>query len=216
MGCRKVFWEDPYQSSLSTVVTSVNDDKITVKETIFYSFAGGQESDTGFINEYQVLNAEKCNLEIVYTIDKNHHLETGDKVIITIDWDRRYKLMKLHFAAEIVLELAYKHLTGIEKTGAHISEDKARIDFLWHENISKSFVMLEKEANDLINDNLEIISDFEDVENERRYWEIKGFSKVNCGGTHIRKTGEIGHIKLKRVNLGKGKERIEIYFDEED
>jgi len=43
-----------------------------------------------------------------------------------------------------------------------------------------------------------------------RYWEIENFSKVACGGTHIKKTGEIGQITLKRNNIGKGKERIEI------
>lgn len=48
--------------------------------------------------------------------------------------------------------------------------------------------------------------------NERRYWKINEFAAVPCGGTHIKRTGEIGQIKLKRVNPGKGKERIEIYL----
>jgi len=47
-----------------------------------------------------------------------------------------------------------------------------------------------------------------------RYWEIEGFAKVDCGGTHIRKTGEIGDIILKRgKSLGSNKERIEIYLN---
>ena len=54
------------------------------------------------------------------------------------------------------------------------------------------------------------IKDFSDIENERRYWEIKGFSKVPCGGTHVKSTAEVGYITLKRVNIGGGKERIEI------
>lgn len=58
----------------------------------------------------------------------------------------------------------------------------------------------------------EIISAFSDRENQRRYWEIEGFARVPCGGTHLQKTGEIGDMKLKRKNPGKGKERIEIYL----
>ena len=56
-----------------------------------------------------------------------------------------------------------------------------------------------------------IISAFSDEANERRYWEIPDFSRVPCGGTHLRRTGEIGEIALKRKNIGKGKERIEVY-----
>jgi Ser-tRNA(Ala) deacylase AlaX len=56
-----------------------------------------------------------------------------------------------------------------------------------------------------------ITSAFEDEAGERRYWEVPGFARVRCGGTHLRRTGEVGDIQLKRKNVGRGKERIEIY-----
>ncbi|HNE01040.1 MAG TPA: hypothetical protein PLQ18_04975, partial [Plasticicumulans sp.] len=46
--------------------------------------------------------------------------------------------------------------------------------------------------------------------NERRYWEVEGIARVACGGTHLRRTGEVGVLALKRRNVGKGKERVEI------
>ena len=55
-----------------------------------------------------------------------------------------------------------------------------------------------------------ITSAFSDESNEIRYWEIEGFAKIPCGGTHIKRTSEIGAIRLKRNNIGGGKERIEI------
>jgi Ser-tRNA(Ala) deacylase AlaX len=64
----------------------------------------------------------------------------------------------------------------------------------------------------MIEANQEIISAFSDEEKEERYWEIRGFARVPCGGAHLRRTGEIGEIELKRKNPGKGKERIEIYL----
>ena len=57
----------------------------------------------------------------------------------------------------------------------------------------------------------DILSAFSDELTERRYWKISAFSQVPCGGTHIKRTGEIGQIHLKRRNRGKGVERIEIY-----
>jgi len=209
---RKVFWENPYQTELETHITTVNGNIITLADTIFYAFAGGQESDNGTINGIEVLNAEKQEQEIFYTVPDGHDFEIGQPVILKINWERRYKLMRLHFAAEIILELAYQNLEGIEKIGAHIAEDKSRIDFLWDSSIKSAFPMLLEKAHTLIEANHKIISAFSDEAQERRYWQIDGFAKVACGGTHLKKTGEVGEIRLKRKNIGGGKERIEIYL----
>ncbi len=209
---KKLFWQDPYLTQTETRIASVKENNVTVDETIFYALSGGQESDTGTIGNRRVLEARKEGKEIVYTLEDGHALKVGDRVWMKIDWQRRYKLMRLHFAAEIVLELAYRNLSSIKKIGAHIAEDKARIDFEWDANISKEFPLLKKEALKIIEANREIVSAFSDEDKEERYWEIHEFSRVACGGTHLTKTGEIGGIDLKRKNIGKGKERIEIYL----
>ena len=49
-------------------------------------------------------------------------------------------------------------------------------------------------------------------QNEKRYWKVEGFAKRPCGGTHLKETGEVGKLRLKRKNIGKGKERAEIYL----
>jgi len=207
---KKTFWKDPYQTHLETQVTSVNDEVITLKETIFYALSGGQESDSGLIGKFTVIEARKNGKEIFYSLPENHNLAIGDSVTVEIDWNRRYKLMRLHFAAEVVLELIYRQLIGIKKVGAHISAEKARIDFEWAESISWLLPEIKKEAQGIINANLNIISEFSDEEAERRYWEVEGFATVPCGGTHLKQTSEVGEIKLKRKNIGKGKERVEI------
>lgn len=206
----KIFWQDPYLTRLETCITSVAGQDVTVEQTIFYAMAGGQESDHGTIGEQRVLQARKDGLDIIYTLAGEHGLQVGDPVTMTIDWTRRYRLMRLHFAAEIVLELMYQHVPGIPKVGAHIAEDKARIDFEWAENVSPLLPMIHEKAMALIQANHPITSAFSDVMNERRYWEIEGFARVACGGTHLKTTGEVGQIALKRKNVGKGKERIEI------
>ena len=208
---KKIFWQDPYLTKLDTTVQTVNANQITVMETIFYAFSGGQESDAGTIGVYKVLEARKEDKEIFYTLEDNHSLKAGDKVEILINWERRYKLMCLHFAAELVLELVCKRFPEIIKVGAHIAQDKSRIDFEWNQNITPFISSLQSGAQSIIDSNQEIISAFSDEYNERRYWKIKEFSQVPCGGTHIKRTLEIGTIRLKRTNPGKGRERIEIY-----
>jgi Ser-tRNA(Ala) deacylase AlaX len=208
---KKIFWEDPYLTQIETRIASVRGNDVTVDQTIFYAFSGGQEGDHGAIGNNPVVEARKEGKEIIYRLGDGHGLKPGDQVTMAIDWERRYKLMRLHFAAEIILELVYQKLGAIKKVGAHIAQDKARIDFEWEGNISKEFPLIQKEALGIIEGNQEIISAFSDEEKEERYWEVRGFAQVPCGGTHLRRTGEIGAIELKRKNPGKGKERIEIY-----
>ncbi|MEC5385128.1 alanyl-tRNA editing protein [Uliginosibacterium sp. H3] len=208
---RKVFWDDPYRTTLDTHITSVDGDVVTVAETIFYALSGGQESDAGSIGGHVVTQARKDSHEIFYTLPTGHGLAANDAITIEIDWTRRYRLMRLHFAAELVLELTCKALGSVEKIGAHISQDKARIDFDWAENISPLFPQLTAEAQAIIDADTPITSAFSDETNERRYWEVVGLARVPCGGTHLKRTGEVGRLSLKRKNVGRGKERIEIY-----
>lgn len=205
----KVFWDDPYQEQLNTHVVSVQNNQILFAETIAFSFSGGQESDKATVNGIDILNSEIKGHEIYYTLPEEHRLTVGDAVIMTIDWARRYRLMRLHFAAELILELVTRKLS-VEKIGAHIAEDKARIDFEYGQNITAILEGILLAYNDIIAKDMLIKTGFSNIELQRRYWEIEGFSKVPCGGTHVKSTAEVGSITLKRVNVGKGKERIEI------
>ena len=99
---------------------------------------------------------------------------------------------------------------GLEKIGAHIAESKARIDFAYDKNISAAFESILLEYKQIIESDQRIKTGFSDIENQRRYWEIEGYSKVPCGGTHVKSTAEVGFMTLKRKNVGNSKERIEI------
>ena len=212
MAVKKIFWEDPYLTEIRAKVINVNKSVITLDKTIAFAFSGGQQSDSGTIGGYKIIEAKKEGNEIFYTILQNHNLKSNDIVLVKIDWEKRYRLMKLHMAAELILELVYQNYNRPEKIGANITVEKARIDFYWKGNISEIFPELMSKVNNLINSNLDIVSDFSDKKNEKRYWFIERFAKVPCAGTHLRKTGEIGLITLKRKNPGSGKERIEIYL----
>ncbi|MGR5433627.1 alanyl-tRNA editing protein [Vibrio owensii] len=211
----KVFWDDPYQVELESTVSRVDGPCIELEESIFYAESGGQESDAGTIGGIQVIKAEKQGLSIVYTLEREPKFQAGAVVTTQIDWARRYALMKLHFAAEVILEVVTHRFPEMNKVGAHISADKSRIDFEWHESVKPLLSELQQQAQSVIDSHADIISDFSDTSEQRRYWKVDGFAQVPCGGTHLKNTSEVGRIQLKRKNIGKGKERIEISLVEE-
>lgn len=224
---RKVFWENPYLHTLKTTVAAVNGNEILFNATIGYAENGGQEDDKVTINGMPVVSLRKNDADhtIYYTLKDGHNLQIGDTVTMKIDWQRRYRLMRLHFAAELVLEIVNKLLNDIDKkadpenmftdkkTGAHIYENKARIDFLCAFQISDIFTKILAEYNEIILSDKPIVKDYSDEASQRRFWKIDGYAEVPCGGTHVETTAEVGLVKLKREKIsGKGprKERIVI------
>ena len=212
---QKVFWDDPYQRSLTTRVATVDDARVLFEDTIAFSFSGGQESDTAWVNGVPIIDSQIEGTMIYYTIEDDHGLVPGDTVTMEIDWPRRYQLMRSHFAAELILELITQKYK-LKKIGAHIAETKSRIDVICDQNISSVFEDVLVGYNRIIEQDLPIKKDFSNPETQKRYWEIEGFSKVPCGGTHVKSTAEVGLVRLKRVNIGKSKERIKIRLVEED
>lgn len=206
---RKVFWGNPYQTTLETKVASINGNEIVFEDTIAYSFAGGQESDKATINGLPILNSRMEGNLIYYTLPENHGLKVGDQVVMEIDWPRRSRLMRLHFAAELILEIVTQKF-GFKKVGAHIAENKSRIDFISPETISPKLPEILEAYNEIIKKDLPIEKDYSDEATQRRFWRIEGFAQVPCGGTHVDRTGEVGFVTLKREHPGKSIERIEI------
>lgn len=206
---RKVFWDNPYQHTFTTKVSRVNGNELLFEETIVYSFSGGQESDKAYVNDQPVLDSRKEGNLIYYTLPEGHGFSVGDEVEMTIDWPRRYRLMRLHFAAELVLEIVTQRY-HLEKVGAHIAENKARIDFIFPQHISSLFDVILDDYNEIILADKLIQTGFADTETQRRFWKIDGLAEVPCGGTHVKSTKEVGFVTLKRSRSGKGIERIEI------
>ncbi len=211
---RKLYWDEPYRSSVDTVVTAVDGDALTLRDTIFYAFSGGQESDRGSIAGLSVLEASHGEGGPWYRLRPGHGLCVGDSATVAIDGERRYRLMRLHSAAEILLQLVNRALPGVQRIGAHIAEDKARLDFSWPHSLSPLLGMLGTELESFVAKDLAIDCGYSDQAAERRYWRVPSLDAVPCCGTHPRRTGELGSLLLKRDNRGRGQERIEIYLED--
>ncbi len=207
---QKVFWTDPYLTELEAELVSVSGTNVRVDRSIFFAESGGQESDHGYFDNHPVIAACCDGADIVYQLPATHEFQRGQHITMRIDWTRRYRLMRLHFAAEVILELCYRRLPGIEKIGAHIGEHKARIDFRWSQTLSHVLPELSAGTHELIRSDQPITSAFSDEQKQRRYWQVTDFARVACSGTHLKSTGEVGGVRLQRKNLGRHKERLEI------
>ncbi|MEM4271984.1 MAG: alanyl-tRNA editing protein [Candidatus Bilamarchaeaceae archaeon] len=207
----KLFRNNPYLFSCASRITSVSEKGVTLDRTVFFAFAGGQASDEGTIDGFRVLEALAEGPEIYYKLEGNPPLQAGQEVEVKINPERRMKIMRLHSAAHLVYEVFAKH-TGIRKLiGSNVNEEKSRFDFEMGGPITPLLPKIEEEANALISQNLPIQT-LPDDEKPDKWWWICREMKMPCGGTHVHSLGEIGKIKLKRKNLGSGKERIEIFL----
>ena len=207
---RKIFWDDPYAVRNATTVADVVASWVRVAETVSSLSPGGQERDHGTIGGYEVLDAQWEGLDLIYELADGHDLRVGDEVEVVIDAERRDRLRRLHMATEVVLELLTQDDPSLIKVGAHIGAQRARIDFATEAALRDRLPRIKTAANTMVADDLAIVSEFSDAAAQRRYWEIDGFARVPCSGTHPERTGEIGPIELRRSNPGRGRERVEI------
>lgn len=229
---RKVFWDNPYQQELETTVSQVNGNEIVFSETIGFSESGGQEGDVVTVNNIKALSSRMDKgvpFLIYYAFPSGHCFRPGMNVMMKIDWQRRSRLMRLHFACELVLVLMNRLFNGtqegielkpeeidtiIRKRGAHMAETGARVDFECEINIAVYFPRLLEEYNKIIAADYPIEKGFLDEAKQIRYWRIPGIATVPCGGTHVHSTGEVGAIELKRERANKGVERIRIFLED--
>jgi alanyl-tRNA synthetase len=212
----KIFWIYPYLTELKAKITKIENNKVSLDKTIFYAFSGGQESDEGTIGGIKVVNAIKIGdkeniIEIDYELEREPDFKVGDEVEVIIDKNKRKKIMRLHSAAHIVYYFALERLGALNMIGSNLTSEKSRMDFVYDKPISEFLPQIEKKTNEFIADDHKIERIFDDKNPDLLYWICENW-KMPCGGTHVKNTNEIGKVRLKRVNIGKGKERIEIYL----
>ncbi|MGB9929545.1 MAG: alanyl-tRNA editing protein AlaXM [Methanosarcina sp.] len=220
----------------------VTDNKFVILDrTAFYPESGGQPNDTGkLIREldgatFNVLYVGKFEGEISHeTVPSEDNLSSslkaGDKVKGFIDWDRRYRHMRMHTATHVLANVIEKE-AGAQITGNQLGLDQSRVDFSLEEFDREKFAEYEKIANELIARNspvnFSVVSreeaeeklarlttlakGFSDEIKEIRMVEIENVTVEACGGTHVKNTEEIKGIKITKLQ-NKGKSNRRMYF----
>ena len=159
--------------------------------------------------------AKPVSDEVIHILETEPNFKVGDTVHGKIDWERRYKIMKLHTAAHITYFVAVDILGVTEIKGSYVDNKKDRFDFVYDGRIEPEKIQeIAEKANEIIAKNQDI-QRTEDSNNPGIWvWKTEGMPEMNCGGTHVKNTKEIGRIRCKRKNPGAGLERVETYLEE--
>jgi misacylated tRNA(Ala) deacylase len=232
-----IFRDDGYLRSCNARVTSADRQGIRLDRTVFYPMGGGQPGDTGVLRL-----ASGLTLAIVDTIkgesaDEVIHIpspgspipEPGVELVAEIDWDRRYRLMRMHTCLHLLCSVVPGAVTG-----GQVSDGRGRLDFdvpgssLDREAIGERLNALIAEPHPVgprwITDE-ELAARPELVRTMSvkppsgmgrvRLIEISGVDLQPCGGTHIRNTAEIGPVAVTKIeNKGKQNRRVIVAFAE--
>ena len=237
----EIFRDDAYAKICEATVTGVGEYGIELDRTVFYPVGGGQPGDTGVLrtsggNEVVIADTihEKgtgVHLHVAADVPVGGQppLSVGDKVTAEIDWDRRYAHMRMHTALHLLCALVEGGVTG-----GSIGAEKSRLDFdlpdtaLNKEQISAGLNRLVDEDHPMdacwiTEEELAATPDLVRTMSVRpptgsgrvRLMEIPGVDLQPCGGTHVGRTGEIGRLRVGKIeNKGRHNRRVNIHFDE--
>lgn len=212
-----LYWEDPYMREFKAKVVKVEGNKVALDRSCFYPRGGGQVGDTGVIEKVKVVDTVKDEEGTIWhVLETETPFQVGQEVSSVIDWDKRYRTMRLHSAAHIVYYKMLDIFGSQCKPPASGIVDylKDRSDYLFPEGIDREKLkQVEDLANRFIAENKPIKTWTDEA--GIRHWLSEGLPEMHCGGTHVKNTSEIGRIRVERGKKpGAGKERIEIILTE--
>ncbi len=220
-----------YIKDFSAKVIRNKDDYILLDKTAFYPMGGGQPSDTGFIDWD---NKKSEVIQVVKKGDVIKHILSGEKpstdmqIHASINWDKRYKHMKMHTAQHILSGIVFDNYKA-RTVGNQIHADYSKVDFYPVKFSERDLEDIVKKFNEIISKNISLKIYMEErtslekrVDSQRsnldllpkyismlRIVEIQNFDICPCAGTHVKNTSDIPYIKeIRRETKGKDNDRI--------
>ena len=224
-----LFIENSYLKEIETKVQKFENDSIILEQTAFYAKSGGQPGDVGKIT----LNGKEINIidtvydnkqNILHVCENSNDLKIDEKIKGKINWEIRYKHMRMHTALHLLCSLI-----PFDVTGGQISYEKSRLDFNANDKIEKEEI--ENKINQLVKNDHEISYQWITLEeldnqpdlvrtmsvkpprtnNKIRLVKIGSIDLQPCGGTHVKRTKEIGNIRIGKIeNKGKMNRRVNL------
>jgi alanyl-tRNA synthetase len=217
----RLYYSDSYCTTFSARVSEClvlsGSKAVALDRTAFYPTGGGQPHDMGTLNEIPVVDViereeDGIVIHVLSSVEPEDVLRPGDQVQGVIDWLRRFDHMQQH-TGQHVLSQAFAQTVDADTVGFHLSDDYSTIDLycdtLTDEDVSRAEAL----ANQIVFDDRPVAAQFMEPEeaaalplrkappakNAIRIVQVEGFDWSACGGTHVARTGEIGLIKVVRI-----------------
>jgi alanyl-tRNA synthetase len=215
----RLYYTDSYLRDFEAAVVDRTDGgrRVYLDETAFYPTSGGQPFDTGHLGGVEVT-------DVLDEGDRVAHLLAapleGDRAFGRIDWNRRFDHMQQH-TGQHLLSAVLAELLGHNTVGVHFGRDSSTLDLAAGGLPSDQIARAETRANDIVVENRPVQVSFEnaglvnglrkptDHSGTLRIVTIHDLDRSACGGTHVRATGEIGTILIRKVERVRKGIRIE-------
>jgi misacylated tRNA(Ala) deacylase len=235
METKQLYLYDSYQKEFEAEIQNVNGNQVILDQTAFHPLTGGVAHDTGYITRgnttHRVLRVEinRGTKEITHVLEEASGLSSGNTVRGVIDWERRYKLMRLHTAAHLIAAIMYRDYNALI-TGGQVDCEQAKLDFNLPKTDREIFEDAVAKANNEVGKGTALKIYFLDRTEalkvpgivklaermppqlkELRIVEIPDIDVQADGGPHVNNTREIGEITLLKIE-NKGKTQRRVYF----
>lgn len=221
----EIFRRDGYVSEFEAEVVSVDGEWVVFGGTAFFPGGGGQVHDTGTAGGFPVVEVDQKSGEIRHRIP-GHPFSPGDRIWCSVDWDRRYDLMKGHTAEHILFHYIQEEDEETQIVKINITPEGKSV--IISKDVPWDLVMRAVEkANKAVSENHPVVwlrmeKDDPEMSNVRAKLEridgevvtvaaIGDVDLAACSGIHVMETGEIGQIFVDR-KVSAGKDGVSVYF----
>ncbi len=225
----KLFWRDAYIKEFDASVTSADGNRVILDQTAFNPRGGGLVSDLGLVNGQDIAEVVKEGDEIIHVFGSPPSFEVGEHIHGVLDWERRYRIMRMHTAAHILSAIVNKE-TGALITGNQIAPLESRLDLSLESFDKGKMSSYIEEVNEVVRRGVEVTNSFMKREEAMkvpgliklanaappsveilRIVQIGDVDTQADGGVHVKNTREIGTVAgLRTENKGKSNRRL--YF----
>ena len=214
----RLYYHDCYLTEFRARIIDASEDRrrVYLDRTAFYPTSGGQPFDTGTLGGVPVTEVVDEDRRIAHVLDGP---VAGSEVAGSIDWQRRFDHMQQH-TGQHLLSAVLVDLFGAQTVSFHLGADSSTIDVsraLEPAQIREA----ERRANAIVFENRLVTIGFQDSsenldlrkpterEGPIRIVSIQDLDRSACGGTHVRATGEIGAILVRKLDRIRGNLRLE-------
>lgn len=224
----RLYDADAYQTEFEATVLACEEVEkkdgrgyqVWLDQTLFFPEEGGQSPDMGTIDGVEVLDVQIKNEVITHTLAAP--LTVGTTVKGVVDWKHRFYNMQQHSGEHIFSGIVHKKF-GYDNVGFHLSDSIVTMDF--NGVISpKEITEIEEKVNQAIIENIPVEVSYPskeelkeldyrskiEIEGQVRIVTIPGYDVCACCAPHVRRTGEIGSLKVMNVQSYKGGVRVSI------
>ena len=217
----RLYYTDAYQKAFRASIVARDSDghRLYLDQSAFYPTSGGQPNDLGTINGVQVLDVIDEDGRVAHVLASALPSDATE-IEGAIDWTRRYDFMQQH-TGQHLLSAMFEDRYGWPTVSVHFGTESSTLDITASNWDPSKLEEAERFANELVAENREILVSFEDAasaaglrkasdrDGTLRIVSIAELDRSACGGTHVRHTGEIGSILLRRAEKNKTFLRVE-------